>query len=1755
MLAMVLLLQPLGGLSTCAATASAESTVVQGVLNGEGLWLTEIYSYDETRNAARAANKNYDAITLFTASDGSAPELMEFIELVSTHEGTIDLNDTYEITYNGTALTVTDMDGSDEIRISKGQCVVIWNYRADLGVKDAQGNALSEDHFRSAMKVPEDAIVLKTECGGGWDNNSAAFSVNRRTDSQPVSQYTAVFDQGVQKGASLELRVPDRGSTMAVYHKYSIPSAGSYDISSGVNTKCQLNGLLYGEDYTETPEGVFVTEIKAEDIDRTDTYGTAAGQDLMEYVEIYNTTDATVDLNTEYRVKYFVRETYRENLILYNSTDLTSTEGCTVEPGGTAILWCYRINNVTYDTFPTEQEFRDTYGIADDVPVYFFTVKSQGNDLQDNRRGIEVYKINDDETQTLVSSFGYNVDDAADSGTNAIHLKPNNGRAQMLLFSSYGIWPGTFKTNQVTFDDDGTRLTVIPDDNDTDYTDTVTVPGTITQGEELRVLFRCLPGTDNDGSVSPLIRNKTTLYYRTLTDGEWSAWTEKAEETNTGTAYLRVPNHYEAIVSAYELYAADAVQFYIKAYNRYRGTCSDVYEVQIQKLSQVDGIRTNLSEGEHVSGTVAITANDGSGNQDLTLTLDGTTYTAGQLTPMLEDGGYLTFEMSGRAKAGMHALTTADDSATLIKRLSYWYDLVQDGQAVKLDSSLFQRTTDADGNVTYDVTVRFWAGTPATYLYDTAYVGSTDTEYYTNTDPYTLHDIALRVNDNTYTATGIVNRKGVALEANADGDYNIGADSTGKRSWPHARVDVSFSIPETDVPALGLELDTTKLADGEHTLVVASGTDTKTVHFTVDNTAPAISAGVSDGETLTGSITLAPTVTDDSAVTTAVILDGEEIAVPYSASAWELGKGEHTLEVYATDRAGNAAESAVTFNVDYADITAGDGTAADITGESATLTLTVDSAAGAEAVFYEAEKLENIEAESVTDSDVPYLKYTIDAGDAADTDEIAVNWTGAFEAKDGYAVKMYVRNTAAQLEAARWDLIGETDAEGRIDGTFLAENHVEDGKATVIVQYLRDSATPDVDAKTDSVSDWDGNSRPENYDFCFVLQADPQYYTEKYESTGIYSTMNQWIVDNADEWKIKYLMNVGDLIDDLDMTYQWEIADEAMKIFDDAGLPYGVLAGNHDVGESLAASENYCAYFGEDRFASQTTYGGSYQDNLGHYDLISQNGEDFIIVYMSWVVYQEEIEWINSVLAEHQDRKAILCFHAYTVPRIATTASRIDYFGDLVERTVVAQNPNVFAVLNGHYYGSAYYVSQYDDTGDGTNDRTVYHICKDYQAGTNGGNGYLDFLYFDIDGGKIYMNSYSPITDDFNHFDVENATVSINNTTGYLEQAANCDVIKELSADTPDGEGGDYYNAFILDQTFDPVVQTVTGSGFSAYLCENEPLGAAEVDASTGTAQIRAEGLTGGETYSWYAVVRNEETAQVRTGFYAFTTPEAVMFHSNVPGAEDTVFRAYYLDSEDDSQLTLNSSGKVTAFYDIPALSGQDSGRYIFKGWYLDPDNDDDSRPIKWNTVYTTSVNIYAHWIEVEDVAREDDGKSFDADSYTGFGVLGAEIREASGTTVSGLRFLAVMSESVYSQLGVLSTKNSSAMEYGFVLVKTAIADRYAKLYGDGYVLQYKGSNVNGVSTSSKYSYVTNVKCSSSNHYSGENYRLYSAVVTYKNLSGAALESAHAAPYTVRAYLRYYDTNGLLRTCYGDYTGSGAKYGGFSISYSEAASQ
>lgn len=264
--------------------------------------------------------------------------------------------------------------------------------------------------------------------------------------------------------------------------------------------------------------------------------------------------------------------------------------------------------------------------------------------------------------------------------------------------------------------------------------------------------------------------------------------------------------------------------------------------------------------------------------------------------------------------------------------------------------------------------------------------------------------------------------------------------------------------------------------------------------------------------------------------------------------------------------------------------------------------------------------------------------------------------------------------------------------------------------------------------------------------------------------------------------------------------------------------------------------------------------------------------------------------------------------------------------------------------------------------------------------------------------------------------------------------------------------------------------------------------------------------------------------------------------------------------------------GKVLPFYDLPAHDG-----YIFKGWYLDQDNTDDDSPISFDTVYTQSTDIYAHWITVEDVNRDADDDNIPPGSgttYGGFDLAGVQVREWIRDTnfgnerkPGGLRFVTSLSTKVVNAINAIKPNKPNNIEYGYVAATNEGWINYHKALN--HKLQYVSKNTNGVDTSETattnenyYGFAKNIKCTSrvinnsggvvrEDHRNFNDYLLYTLVITYENDDG----SGYYKQVLARPYIRYTDANGLERVAYSEYRGNANTLGGCYISYNAVAPQ
>lgn len=352
----------------------------------------------------------------------------------------------------------------------------------------------------------------------------------------------------------------------------------------------------------------------------------------------------------------------------------------------------------------------------------------------------------------------------------------------------------------------------------------------------------------------------------------------------------------------------------------------------------------------------------------------------------------------------------------------------------------------------------------------------------------------------------------------------------------------------------------------------------------------------------------------------------------------------------------------------------------------------------------------------------------------------------------------------------------------------------------------------------------------------------------------------------------------------------------------------------------------------------------------------------------------------------------------------------------------------------------------------------------------------------------------------------------------------------------------------------------------------------------------------------YYSTSDKTKETQTPAVIYArFGISCKVKFHINDMDTVSTVgnpnadlYRVYYPSSVDVSGasasykiLNLDSNNRISHFYDIP-IPVSTNGK-IFKGWYLDKDNNADNHPIKWNyDPYTTNTDIYAHWIDVGTMNKDAQDSKIIHQSTVGSGLLpgidllGVQIRyedkddnypngrgDGAGQSphfdTDGLRFITCIKEDILSKTSKLFSKTYGSytkknLSYGYVIAKENTAN--GKL-SNGETLEYKDSNVNGVDTTAKYSFVQNIDCTSKvggyknttivDHKNYDDYRIYSLVVTYKKDGKTDKEIADAkGQYVIaRPYLRYQDANGLYRTYYQNYKGKKIVFGGCSTNYKD----
>ncbi|TMR26806.1 hypothetical protein ETD85_41290 [Nonomuraea zeae] len=685
-----------------------------------------------------------------------------------------------------------------------------------------------------------------------------------------------------------------------------------------------------------------------------------------------------------------------------------------------------------------------------------------------------------------------------------------------------------------------------------------------------------------------------------------------------------------------------------------------------------------------------------------------------------------------------------------------------------------------------------------------------------NRDDFTISNVALTP------------AQGTAAGQLLKTSYGMGDGNCGDNVNPLTEIDLEFLV---DGQARGLraDLDTTAIKDGKHTLSATSATGEVATRLLIsDNSAPKVARSVPAAkEKITATVVLDVKLEDASGVVSGpdVKLDGRPIELGAQVGPG-LRAGTHTLAVTGADGLGNTATQEIVFEsagipdvpaeltpalgtVDVSDPVKLSAKVAEPDGGEVTATFSEAKILAPEQVYQgtaqtlpttlqvpgekrvKADGLDPADGRTLdapAGQDLTYQRFDVKV--EGHVDAPVLRWEGAIDPQRLASLRVW--NTRARA----WDLLTSSRgaAEGKTTLTAVVDEKYIDKREVHVMVTGEDPFADDIEP-----GDPNGFADPATYDFSIVHFTDTQYISEgavEQETAeeravweSAYSGIVNWIAANKDQRKISYVAHTGDIIENnirkpadeatqRQVTGEFEVSSKQQRVLDDADIPNGVIAGNHDnqSGTEDGPEAIYNKYYGPGRYQDAAQgwehagYGGPWKegDNQNHYDLFSAGGLDFVVVGLSYGVTREEAEWAGSVFKKFPGRNGILLSHDYLVPSTNPDGRGAGFSapdGSMLYKTVVEKNPNVFLILAGHEHGVGTNVKpKVGQVGNG-----VVELLADYQfytvsadrlglteiGGYNPqdqlqfGASFFRLLQFDVKRAELSVDTYSPLLNDF----------------------------------------------------------------------------------------------------------------------------------------------------------------------------------------------------------------------------------------------------------------------------------------------------------------------------------------------------------------------------------------------------------------------
>lgn len=252
-------------------------------------------------------------------------------------------------------------------------------------------------------------------------------------------------------------------------------------------------------------------------------------------------------------------------------------------------------------------------------------------------------------------------------------------------------------------------------------------------------------------------------------------------------------------------------------------------------------------------------------------------------------------------------------------------------------------------------------------------------------------------------------------------------------------------------------------------------------------------------------------------------------------------------------------------------------------------------------------------------------------------------------------------------------------------------------------------------------------------------------YEQQYgpELPNPYDSQTQWIADNADDLNIGIAMHLGDVTDQ-STPEEYAVAIRAMDVLENAGVPYSIIPGNHDVDgngdwQFGGAWARYLNYFPVEKQAKSSTFVGANDakgDGASNYHRFTLAGVEMMSINIADMT---AFEWADEVLAANPTVPTIITSHT-NLELDATNTAAPDSFGDQLWSKVVSKHKQVFLMYNGHNHGASNFVRYINDDPN----LPVFQQVIDYQMAYQGGNGLMGLVELDFTNNQLSQTSFSP---------------------------------------------------------------------------------------------------------------------------------------------------------------------------------------------------------------------------------------------------------------------------------------------------------------------------------------------------------------------------------------------------------------------------